>query len=87
MRAAVARATTTRTERGLELAKDYLRKILIGIDIQAASIRFPQPTREQGFDLLAAIEWICHKQAVDDRRRGPRDRLRTRRVRAKGSSR
>lgn len=56
---------TVQTARGLELAKEYLRKIIVGID-------FPDPSRDQGFDLLAAIEWICQKQIIEtrDRQRG-----------------
>lgn len=67
---------SARTERqiaqGLELAKDCLRRIVAGKDIAELSAK-------QDRDLLAAITWISHKQAVDERRRQPRGNYRRQR--------
>lgn len=53
---------TDSERRGLELAKDILRREAR----QAADLT------QRFEDLIAAVKWIAHQQAIDERRRKPR---------------
>lgn len=65
----------TKEERaGLEILKDLGRHIVLGKNITWPTALVPTRNR----DLIAAVKWIAHQQAIDERRRRPRSKYRRR---------